>query len=286
MIDLKPGTSGSAVTLATSPAAAGLDDAAVMCLLAAEDAESVAQLRMWLKAHARTFAPVVTQAIQEGPGLSAQAARAVLDALVWRTPADGDTTLRMLEACLDVIARQITGSLARGAPGALSDSDDALVGSAVALLTSNRPARHSETAIGCLAKAGPGGALVLARAFNAVRSGLKLRIVRRLQPADVLQLDDNVVVSLAHSVARLAEELESPDRNVAIRFLAELGSVQTTGPTEVGMTEPLQMGDRVFHASWGTGTVIADNGESATIDFGSAGTRTLLRALTTLRHAV
>ena len=249
MIDLKPGTTGSVISLAASTEAAGLDDVAVMRLLTLEDAESVAQLETWLKNHARTFAPVVTRAIQEGPGLSPEAARAVIDALVWRAPTDGETTLRLLEACLDVIAARLTESLGSGAPGAIGDRDDTLVGSAVAVLTSSRPSRHSETAITLLAEAGPGGALVLARAFDAVRSALKVCIVRHLMPADVLELGDNVVASLARSVSRLAEDLESPASDVATRFLADLGSVRRMEPSEIGITEPLEMGDRDDHES-------------------------------------
>lgn len=263
----------------------GLDDAAVMRLLAADDAESATQLTTWLKAHARGYAPIVIQAMQEESGLSPEAARVVLDAVVWRAPADGETTLRILAGCLDIIARRITRSLGSGAGGAISDRDDTLVGAAVVVLTSNRPARQSETAIDCLAKAGPGGALVLARAFDSVRGGLRLYIVRRLDPADVLELEDNVVASLARSVSRLADELESPKKEIATRFLAELGSVQRMETSEIDMTGPLEPGERLFHASWGIGTVIAANDESVTIDFGSAGTRTLLRAFATLRHA-
>lgn len=286
MVDLKRGTTGSAVAIAAGAEAHVLDDGTVMRLLAAEDAESVARLAAWLKANARAFAPLVMRAHQEERGLSPEAACAVLGALGWRAPADGETTLNLLASCLDVIAGQVTKSPAKGESYEISDRDDALVGCAVATLTSNRPARHSETAIVCLADAGPGGALVLARAFNAVRSGLKLRIVRRLKPADVLQLDDNVVVSLAHSVSRLAEGLEGSEKDVASRFLAELGSVQRMEPSEIGIAEQLERGDHVFHASWGAGTVVTADDASATIDFGSAGTRTLLRSLATLRRAV
>ena len=285
MLHTKPVTTGSAGGLSAGAETGDLDDAAVMHLLAADDSESIAQLAAWLKAHARTYAPIVIQATQEESGLSPEAARAVLDALVWRTPADGETTLRVLEGCLDVIARQITRSLDQGGRGAVSGRDDALVGSAVAVLTSNRPARHSETAIDRLAQGGPGGALVLARAFDAVRGGLRLYIVRRLDPADVLELDDNVVASLSHSVARLAAELESPKKDVAARFLAGLGPVQRMEASEIDTTATLEPGERVFHASWGVGIVVASNDESTTIDFGSAGTRTLLRAFATLRHA-
>jgi len=285
MVDPKHGTTRSTYVLASSTEAAELDDVAVMRLLSAEDPQSRAQLAQWLKTHARTFAPFVAQSIQEEPGLSAEAAGAVLEALVRRAPADGEVTLKLMEGCLRAIAGRITESLGRGAPGAISNSDDALVGSAVAVLTSRRPSSHSETAIARLAEAGPGGALVLARAFDASRSTLKLSIVRCMKPADVLELGDNVVASLAHSVSRLAEQLERPDRDIATRFLAELGSVQPMEPSEISVTEVLEPGDCVFHASWGAGTVVTADDESATIDFGSAGTRTLLRAFATLRRA-
>jgi hypothetical protein len=285
MVDLKLRNVDAAFATATNAAGAGLDDATAMALLAAGDAQSVAQLAAWLKTHARTFSPIVAEAIEDEPGLSPEAACAVLDALVWRTPADAETTQRLLEACLSVMARRITESVVSGAPGTLNDRDDALVGSAVAVLTSSRPSRHSEAAIDCLGEAGPGGALVLARAFDGVRDGFKLHIVRRLNPADVLKLGDNVRASLAHSVSRLSEELESPQREVASQFLAELGPVQQMGSSEIGTHEPLASGDIVFHASWGAGVVVTANDETATIDFGGAGTRTLLRALATLRHA-
>ncbi len=284
-VDRSHSASRSTFVLASSIDAAELDDAAVLRLLAAQDDESRARLALWLKANARTFAPVVERAIHEEPGLSAEAASAVLEALVWRAPADPEMTLRLLEGCLDAIAERIAESLGRGAPGMISDSDDALVGAAVAVLTSRRPSRHSETAITRLAEAGPAGALVLARAFDGSRSTLKLSILRRMKPADVLELGDNVVASLAQSASRLAEQLERPDRDVVTRFLAELGSVQLMEPSEIGVAEPLEPGDRVFHASWGAGQVIAADDESATIDFGSAGTRTLLRTFAKLRRA-
>ncbi|MBI5232425.1 MAG: hypothetical protein HY876_09710, partial [Coriobacteriales bacterium] len=287
MVQVQPIRSavGPNVTLATSPAAAGLDDAAVRSLLRAEDADSIAQLSEWLKGHAKAIAGIATEAIQEENGLSPQAARAVLDAIGRRGPSSGETTLLLLNACLDVIAQRTSDSLASGGPCSLSDGDDALVGSAVALLTSSRPAKHSETAISRLAQAGPGGALILARAFDAVRGALKLHIVRHLRPADVLELGGNVVVSLGQSVAKLAEGLQRPERGVADRFLAGLGPVQGSEPSEVGANDPLEVGDRIFHASWGTGVVTTANDETATIDFGGAGTRTLLRAVATLRRA-
>jgi hypothetical protein len=285
-VDSTPGASRASLTLANAEPGAELEDAAVVRLLTAEDATSIAELATWLKTHARTFTPV-TQAIREDSGLSPEAAGAVLDALVWRAPTDAEEMLTLTQACLRVIAERITESLGSGTtPGAISDHDDSLVGSAVAIVTVNRRSRHSETAVDCLAQEGPGGALVLARAFDGLRNALKLHIVQQLKPVDVLELGDNVVASLACSVSKLAEELETPKNAVATRFLAELGPVQGMRSAGIGVTEHLEVGDRVFHASWGAGVVSAVNDESATIDFGSAGTRTLLRSLATLRHAV
>lgn len=285
MIDLGSSISPPSAAGAGSRETSELDDAAAMRLLAAEDPESVAQLAGWLKAQGRTFAPVVAQAIEEGTGPSAEAARAVLGAVVSRTPADAQMTLALIAPCLAVIGRRITEDLASDPSHTISDPSDALVGSAVALLTSSRPARHLETAICCLSEAGPGGALILARAFDAVRSSLRLRILRSLRPRDVRELDDNVVVSLAESVSKLAEALEGSDRATATRFLAELGSVQHMVCSEIEMHEHLEAGDEVFHASWGAGIVVATTAEVVTIDFSNAGTRTLLRSLATLRRA-
>ncbi len=285
MLNLDLATAGSGAVLAGSTEAAGLEDAVALRLLVAEDAESVARLATWLKVNAKTFAPLVAQAIHEGSSLSAEAAGAVLDAFTWRAPADAETTVTVMNACLVAITDRITESIRKNASDAISDSDDSLVGSAVVILTANRRSSQTEAAICCLAAAGPGGALVLARAFDAVRSALRLYIVRRLNPADVLELGDNVVASLARSVSKLADELESPKKAVATRFLEELGSVQHMETSEVGTTDLLGVGDRVFHASWGAGVVIASGEDSVTIDFGSAGTRTLLRALATLRRA-
>ena len=283
-VDPTPGASRASLTLANTEPGAELDDAAVTRLLTARDATSIAELATWLKTHPRTFTPV-TQAIKEESGLSAEAAQAVLDAMVWRAPTDADEMLSLTQACLHVIAERITGSLRRGkTAGAISDRDDSLVGSAVAIVTVNRRSRHSETAVDCLAQEGPGGALVLARAFDGLRSALQFHIVQKLKPADVLKLGDNVVASLARSVSKLAEELESPKSGIATRFLAELGPVQAMESAEIGVAESLDVGDRVFHARWGAGVVSAVNDESATIDFGSAGERTLLRSLATLRR--
>jgi len=79
-VDLNHSASRSTFVLASSIDAAELDDAAVVRLLAAQDDESRARLALWLKANARTFAPVVERAIHEEPGLSAEAASAVLEA--------------------------------------------------------------------------------------------------------------------------------------------------------------------------------------------------------------
>jgi len=71
-----------------------------------------------------------------------------------------------------------------------------------------------------------------------------------------------------------------------IRFVDELGPVHEMEHAEIGTTEKLHVGDSVFHARWGAGAVLESGDESVTIDFGSAGTRTLLRAYTTLRRGV
>lgn len=286
MVDLKLNGNGSPVVLANTEDAAGLSDAEAMRLLECKDAESVAQLSTWLKTQAKTFAPIVAQAIQEGSSLSPEAAGAVLEAFTWRAPADAETTIRLMNACLDSIADRITDSLRSSKTGAISHEDDSLVGAGVAILTANRRSSQSEAAISCLAEAGPGGAMVLARAFDSVRSSLRLYIVRRLKPADVLELSDNRVASLANSVSKLAEELEPPKDAVAKKFLTELGSLQHMEPAEIGRTDPLEIGESVFHANWGAGVVVASTDESVTVDFGSAGTRTLLRALTTLRRVL
>jgi len=282
--DLTRVASASAAAPELAPELADQPD--LESLLIAEDAESIELLAAWLKSNAKTFAPVVLQAIDEQPELSPEAASAVLDALSWHSQTEEDTTLKLMESCLDAITRHITRSLDENAPGPLNDRDDRLMSSAVAALTADRRSRHSETAVRCLADTGPGGALVLARAFDAVRGGLKLYIVRHLDPADVLELEDNVVVSLSHSLKKFAEELEDPKKRVVTKFLTELGPIERMERSEIGSHELLRVGDSVFHARWGTGTVTAANEESATIDFGSAGTRTLLRAFTTLRHAV
>lgn len=285
MVDPQSDTPRPDDSAALDAEAARLDDAAAMALLTAEDPASLRLLAAWLRARARTFAPVVEQAFQEGVRPSPAAAGTILDGMAWRTSAKGEATLTVMQTCIEVIASRITDSLARSKGGAISDGDDALVGAAVTVLTSSCPSRHSAMAIGCLTESGPGGALILARSFDAVRSALKVSIVRDLKPADVLELDDNVVASLARSVTKLADELEGPQRDLANRFLAALGPVEHLEPAEVSARDSLEAGDRVFHASWGTGTVVSATAEAATIDFGSAGTRTLLRSLTTLRRA-
>jgi hypothetical protein len=135
-----------------------------------------------------------------------------------------------------------------------------------------------------LGQAGPGGALVLARAFDSVRGALKLSIVRRLDPADVLALNGNAVASLAHSVSKLAQNPEGSKADIPTEFLKKLGPVQSFEHAEIDPTDRLEVGDLVFHASWGSGTVIAPTDETATIDFGSAGTRVLLRSIARLRR--
>ena len=283
MVDLKAGKSGAAPLGADSAEIAELDEKAVAKLLAADDPESIALLAGWLKANAKTFSPAVAEADAKKSGLSAEAACVVLDALLGRTTADEEATLKLVELCLQVIADRITASLTSGA-AASTMQDDPLVSEAVAVVTSNRRSRHSETAIACLAQAGPGGALVLARAFDAVRDTSQLYIVRRLQPEDVIVLGDNVVASLAYSVTRLAEDLEGRTRDVVLAFVEALGPVQGMESSEISVDEPLEPGTHVFHARWGAGIVLSANEESATIDFSGAGTRTLLRALTTLRR--
>lgn len=286
MVDLKRGDSGDTVALAAGSEAAELDDTAVLRLLAADDAESIESLAVWLKANSRTFAPLVMRAAEEGTGPSPEAAAAALDGLAWRAQADETAMLAVMEVCLRAVADRVTESLDTDRPGSLRDADDALVSSAVAVLTADRRSRHSETAIRCLSEAGTGGALILARAFDAVRGGLRLYIIKRLDPAEVTTLDDNVVASLADSVSKLAEELESPKRETATRFLAALGPVHEMECSEIGTSDTIAVGESVFHARWGAGTVLEANKETATIDFGSAGTRTLLRSLTTLRRTV
>jgi len=285
MVDLSAGTKRGTDADPDGVDVAELDDAAVIQLLEARDQESVAVLERWLKANAKTYTPIVTEAAQREGGLSAEAACVVLDALLKRSTTDEETTLNLMTLSLEVIADRISKSLKAGEGDASAAQDDPLVSQAVAVVTSNRRSRHSETAIASLAQAGPGGALVLVRAFDAVRDTLQLYIVRRLQPADVLALGDNVVASLAHSVEKLAEELEGRKQQVVLDFLAALGPTHAMESSEVGADEPLEPGAQVFHARWGAGTVLSANEESVTIDFSGAGTRTLLRALTVLRHS-
>lgn len=209
----------------------------------------------------------------------------MLDALLWKAPADEETTMKLMSECLRVIADRITASLCNAASGANNKHDDPLVGSAVAVVTAGRRSNLSETAVRCLAKAGPGGTLVLARAFDTVRDSLRLYVMRRLKPAVIWELGGDVVASLGNSVSKLVEELEGKQLSAAIKFLEELAPEEHSKSSEIGQTEPLEVGAHVFHASWGVGTVIKASDETITIDFGSAGTRTLLRALATLWHA-
>ena len=282
MVDLQYGPSHP-VNLAAN--AVELSDAQVMRLLAAEDAKSIETLATWLKSNPKTFPPLVMQASTRDKGLSVSAAAAVLDGLAWRTKADEQAMLEVMETCLKAIAERITVAVSRSKNGAISKRDDRLVGAAVSVLTADRRSRQSEAAICCLGEAGTGGALILARAFHTIRGVLRLFTVRHLAPAHVLELDGNVVASLAESVSKLADELERPQKDVATKFLAALGSVEEFGNAEISATEPLAIGQSVFHARWGGGTVLAADAKTVTIDFGHAGTRTLLRELTTLRRA-
>lgn len=262
---------------------AELDDADVARLLAAADETSIAQLREWLDANSKAFIPVVAQAIRGGAGVSAEAARTLLDGLNRRGPSHAEATLVVLQACLRVISDRINESFTSAEPD--GGEADPFVDSAVLLLTRSRPSGQAEKAIDCLAEAGPGGALVLTRAFDSTRTSLKLHIVRRMDPANVLSLGENVAASLALSVARLAEQVEDADKRAATRFLAALGPVDSPASSEIDADEPLEVGDRLFHASWGAGTLVEYTAESVTVDFGSAGTRTLLRSIARLRHA-
>ncbi len=268
-----------------------LDGAAIRLLLRAQDPASMDELAQWIKAHAKTWGPLVAEAAHEDEALSAEASCVVLSTLAKRSPADEETTLGLMEVCLVIIADRITESrmlsTAKRGRGtrAIREPDDSLVGAAVGIVTANRRSKLSERAISCLADSGMGGALVLARAFDAVRTTSKVYIVRRLKPAEVLGLGDNVVASLAASVAKLAEELEGKELKAANRFLEELGSVSPLESSEIDPTETLEVGCHVFHATWGAGTVIVSDTESVTVDFGSAGERTLLRAYAKLRHA-
>jgi hypothetical protein len=269
------------------------DPAAIRRLLEADDAASLEELSAWLQANPKTWVATVAAVADtaEGErGFSAEAACEVLQALTQRTPADEETTLRLVRACLTPIAARITDSLGRRGSGKSSDivvseHDDALVGMAVRIVTSSRRSKLSRGAVTCLAEAGAGGALVLARAFDAVRSGTKLQIVRSLKSEDVLKLGDNAVASLAESIVKLAEELVGAEQRDAKRFLAELGPVEPMQSAEIGPTDPLVEGQRVFHATWGAGVVVAVDDERIRVDFGSAGSRLLLRAHATLRRA-
>lgn len=259
-----------------------LDDATVGRLLGATDEESLASLSEWLEANPRTWPASVARVTLLPVDVSVESSCAVLGALTQRTPTDEETTLQLVTACLTPIALRISESLAEGGTGAVQD--DSLVSVAVGIVTSSRRSKLSKGAIGCLAQTGPGGALVLTRAFDAVRAGSKVQIVQNLDPADVLELSDNAVASLSSSVARLVVDLVGRERDDANRFLAQLGWVEPVESSQIEPSEPLAVGAHVFHATWGAGAVVASDPESVTIDFGSAGQRTLLRAYATLRH--
>jgi hypothetical protein len=273
-----------------------LDDAAVARLLASRTAKSVASLSEWLEANPKTWVATVERLAEEPSRFSAEASCAVLEAMAKKNTIDEMTTLRLVKACLVPITARIQESLDRTAPGSRGRTrvsggngsggqDDPLVRTAVGIVTASRRAKLSKGAIGCLADAGPAGALVLTRAFDAVRGGTKVLIMRSINAPDVLSLGDNEVVSLASSVARFAVELVGQERADANRFLAELGPVETRESAQIDPTEPLALGQLVFHATWGAGTVVASDPSSVTVDFGNAGKRTLLRAYATLRHA-
>jgi len=252
-------------------------------LLSADDEESVERLAQWLKSNLRRFTPVLTEAIDSGADVTPLAASAVLRALAWRTSSDTGATVALLKSCLRIVTDEIAASL--GNNTAEANDGGYLVSAAVSLLMAKRPSRYSESAIDCLASAGPAGALVLARSFDGVRRGLRTRVLLRLDPADVRELDDNVVVSLAHSVSRLTDDLEGRELKKAQAFLAELGPIGPLESSGIDADEPLEPGERVFHASWGSGTLVAITDETVTVDFGSGGTRTLVRTFARLRHA-
>lgn len=276
--DLRRSFACSPLPVTARSEAQALDDDQVVALLSATDPESIAMLALWLKVHARSWVPLVAEGAKVDPGLSAEAACAVLGAYLWRAPVDEETIFGLMETCLDVISSRITASIEAGV------EDDALVDPAVAVLTANRRSKPAETAIARLAESGVGGSLVLARAFDAVRGSLKVCILKHLDPEQVLLLGDNVVASLAASATRLEAELEGPPQRTARRFIEALGPVTSLEEAEIVASDPLPVGASVFHASWGAGTVISVQGDTATIDFGNAGTRTLLRELATLRR--
>ncbi len=262
------------------------EDDSPLDLLLAHDEESMSLLALWLKENATTFAPVVIQAAHQKPGLSPEASCAVLDAMFKKAPADDETMMKLMSECLRVITSRITASIDAESAGDDHRHDDPLVGPAVAVVAAGRRSNLSEAAVNCLAKQGLGGALVLVRAFDSVRDTLKLYVVRRLKPAVVWDLGENEVASLANSVSKLAEGLEGKQNAAALKFLAALAPDEHSSSAEINPTDPLETGEYVFHASWGTGNVLKVSDETITIDFGCYGKRTLLRKLATLRHAV
>ncbi|MDA3935815.1 MAG: hypothetical protein PF636_02970 [Actinomycetota bacterium] len=262
-----------------------LNDAVIIGLLASSDEDSLAELAVWLKENATTLAPLVTRAAAEKPGLSGEASCAVLDALLLKPLADEDVTVRLMGECLRVIAARITASLSEDAPGADNLHDDPLVSSTVAVVTAGRRAHLSETAVSYLAKAGSGGSLVLARSFDTLRDSLKLHVLRRLKPADVWVLGGNVVASLGNSISTLIEGLEGKPLRIAVKFLEGLDPEAHSESSDIDPAEPLAVGAHVFHASWGAGSVVKTGKGTIKVDFGSAGTRTLMRKFATLRHA-
>ncbi len=262
----------------------GFADDAVIDLLASTDDESLALLKIWLKENATTLGPLLERAAGEMPGLSGEASCVVLDALLLKPLADEQATTDLMNTCLHVIAARITESLSPSASGADNRHDDPLVSAAVAVVTSGRRSRSSETVVSCLATAGPGGSLVLARAFDTLRDTLKLYALRRLDPAEVLELGENVATSLRSSVSKLIESLEGKQRTTAVKFLKALTPEDHSESVEIDPTEPLEVGAHVFHATWGVGAVVKSGDGTVKVDFGSAGTRTLLRKFATLRH--
>ncbi|GEM_PF-4096678 len=268
----------------TDAEAEGFVDAAVIGLLAASDEESMELLQVWLKEHATTLAPVVEQAASKESGLSGEASCAVLDALLLKPLADERATSKLMHACLNVIAARITESLSPEASSACDGHDDPLVSSTVAIVTAGRRAHLSEMAVSCLAKSGSGGSLVLVRSFDTVRDSLKLHVLQKMDPTDVWVLGDNAVASLSNSVSKLIESLEGKPRTAAVKFLEALEPEEHASSAEIEPTESLEVGSHVFHATWGVGTVIKTGDGTIKVDFGSAGTRSLLRKFATLRH--
>lgn len=271
-----------------------LDAAALRRMLEAQDEASIEALAEWLAKNAKGWVKPVLEVVDGDCVFSAEASCEILRALSQRTPADQDSALLLVKACLAPITTEVSSSLDRaGTRGKKrvssvhGEADDTLVRAAVGIVTANRRSKLSTGTIACLADAGTGGALILSRAFDGVRSGSKVQIIRGLEASDVLQLGDNVVASLASSVTRLLDEVEltGRERDDVSRFLTALGSVEPLESAEIDPTDELAPGHRVFHATWGAGTVVSSDDESVTLDFGNAGQRTLLRAYATLRRA-